>query len=233
MKRLFDPSIPELMDLPQEVSLELSRDLENLTSLNRHFGSHRLLLKFAKRWLRPGGEYRVLDLATGAGDLPRELVLWARAHGVRLSIDAVDFQKATLSIAQRKSLGFPEIRWREGDARSFDSGSRYDLVLCSLALHHFSDQDAVCILKRCAELSDKWVLVSDLERSYFTTFGIWLLTQFFYRDAMTRFDARLSAARAFSMPEMTALCRLAGWGNFESGRFLFSRQAVWMEREWR
>lgn len=233
MERRFDPSVPELMDLPQEVSMELQRDLENLTSLNKNFGSHRLLLKFARRWLRPGGEYRVLDLATGAGDLPRELVAWARARGVRLSVDAVDFQESTLSIARNKSSAFPEIRWWQGDARSFDSGSRYDLVLCSLALHHFSDQDAVCILKRCAALSDRWVLVSDLERSYFTSFGIWLLTQFFYRDAMTRFDARLSAERAFSMPEVSALCRVAGWRNFEAGRFLFSRQAVWMESEWR
>jgi len=232
LKRSFDPLIPERMDVPQEVSEELIRDLQNLVSLNRRFGSHRLLLKFARRWLRPGGDYKVLDLATGAGDLPRELVLWARRHGVRLSIDAVDFQGATLSIARDHSLEFPEIRWVEGDVRTFEPGRRYDLVLCSLALHHFSEDDAVRVLQRCAALSLRWVLVSDLERSLLTTFGVWLLTQFFYRDPMTRFDARISAERAFSMSEFTNMCRLAGWRDLDRGRFLFSRQAVWMEREW-
>lgn len=217
------------MDVPQGVSAELERDLQNLVSLNRRFGSHRLLQKFALQWLRPGKEYRVLDLATGAGDLPRELVLWARRRGIRLSIDAVDFQGATLSIARNWSSGFPEIRWMEGDVRSFDPGVRYDLVLCSLALHHFSEEDAVRVLQRCAALSQKWVLVSDLERSQFTTCGVWFLTQFFYRDAMTRFDARLSAERAFSTAEMFDMCVRAGWREFGSGRFLFSRQAVWMD----
>jgi len=232
-KRSFDPLVPERMDVPQDVSEELVRDLQNLVSLNSRFGSHRLLLSFARRWLRPGGEYRVLDLATGAGDLPRELVLWARGHGVRLSIDAVDFQGATLSIARDQSEDFPEIRWVEGDVRTFESGRRYDLVLCSLALHHFSEDDAVRVLQRCSALSLRWVLVSDLERSFLTTCGVWLLTQFFYRDPMTRFDARISAERAFSMSEFSQMCRLAGWRDFERGRFLFSRQAVWMEREWR
>jgi len=37
---------------------------------------------------------------------------------------------------------------------------------CTLALHHFSDDDAVRVLQRCRELSHKFVLVSDLRRSW-------------------------------------------------------------------
>ena len=217
------------MDRPQPVSLELEEDLTHLVSLNRRFGSHRLLLNFANRWLRPGGCYRVLDLATGAGDLPRELVRWARGRGVELSVDAVDFHPSTLSIARARSDGFPEIRWVEGDARTYDGGGGYDLVLCSLALHHFSEADAVSVLRRCAALSRKWVLVSDLERSFFTSVGIWLLTQFFYRAPMTRNDARVSAQRAFSKGELKRMAAAAGWGRFGYGRFLCARQAVWLE----
>ena len=236
MRRAFDPDQPELMDIPQGVSQELREDLANLVSLNRHFGSHRLLIQFAERWLLPGKSercYRVLDLAAGAGDLPRALVRWARSHQVQLSVDMVDAQGATLSIARESGSAFPELRYFEGDIRTFDPGQTYDLVLCSLALHHFSEADAARVLARCRELSHGWVLVSDLERSLFASFGIWLLTATIYREPMTRHDARVSARRAFSRKEFEDLAVAAGWSDFEYGRFLFARHAVWMQVEGR
>jgi 2-polyprenyl-3-methyl-5-hydroxy-6-metoxy-1,4-benzoquinol methylase len=231
MPRLFDPKQPELMDRPQPVSPELEEDLDHLVSLNRNFGSHWLLRKFARRWLKPQHTYRVLDLATGAGDLPRELVQWGRKVGVRIQVTAVDFQESTLSIAKARSVGFPEIEWVCGDILTYQGQGGYDLVLCSLALHHFSEEDAVRVLKRCSALSRRWVLVSDLERSLFASVGIWLLTQFFYRAPMTRADARVSAQRAFSRRELLGMASAAGWDSFKYGRFLYARQAVWMERE--
>jgi 2-polyprenyl-3-methyl-5-hydroxy-6-metoxy-1,4-benzoquinol methylase len=219
------------MDRPQPVSEELEQDLRNLISLNERFGSHRLLKYFAVRWLKPGGAYRVLDLATGAGDLPRTLVAWARKQDIQVSVEAVDFQPSTLAIAKQLSPGFPEITWRQADIRTIEASEPYDLVTCSLALHHFSEEDAVRVLNRCWALSRRWVLVSDLERSIPASIAIWLLTQFFYREPMTRYDARVSAQRAFSAREMLHLARAAGWSAFEHGRFLFARQALWGERE--
>ena len=97
--REFDPALRELMDVPQPVSRELEIDLENLTRINRNFGSYRLVRRFLRQWLEPGGHYRILDLCTGAGDIPRVMVDWARARHVTLAIDAVDFQPATVEIA--------------------------------------------------------------------------------------------------------------------------------------
>jgi hypothetical protein len=46
---------------------------------------------------------------------------------------------------------------------------------------------------------------------------------------MTRFDARLSAQRAFSFVEMRGLAIQAGWKNFSHKKFRFARQAIWLE----
>jgi len=78
VKRQFDPALPELMDRPQPVTPELERDLANLRSFNRWFGSHRLVRRFLQRWLRPNGTARILDVATGSGDIPRLIVDHAR-----------------------------------------------------------------------------------------------------------------------------------------------------------
>jgi hypothetical protein len=56
-----------------------------------------------------------------------------------------------------------------------------------------------------------------------------MLTELIFREPMTRFDARLSAQRAFSFAEMRELAIQAGWKNFGHKKFQFSRQAVWLE----
>ena len=96
MKRSFDPAVLEMMDRPQPVSPELERDLERLRQLNRWFGSHRLVSTFMRRWILPGARMRVVDLATGSGDIPRLLVDHARTIGAQIEVDAVDRQAATL-----------------------------------------------------------------------------------------------------------------------------------------
>ncbi|EDY16518.1 UbiE/COQ5 methyltransferase [Chthoniobacter flavus Ellin428] len=229
MKRAFDPQELELMDRPQPVTPELEECLRNLVSLNRFFGSHRLIRKFLAQWLVSDRTYRVLDLCTGAGDIPRLIVDWARQAGVTLRVDAVDASDSTLEIARRGAEAYPEIQFVKGDALKWESRETYDLVTCSLALHHFSDKDAVMLLRRCRALSNRFVLVSDLERTSWGAAGIRLLTALVYRQPMTRADANTSIHRAFSFPEMRALAEAAGWESFGHMRFLFCRQAIWLD----
>ena len=236
-ERDFDLSRPELMDQAELIegkpSPELERDLANLRWLNRRFGAISLLHYFLHRWLliRPAGEtpLRVLDLATGEGDLPRELVRWHRTHKIPVEIDAVDLNPATLEVARQRSIDFPEIRFHQGDIRTWGSGN-YDIVLCSLALHHFGDEDAVQVLRNARRLASRHLLVADLERSLLGAAAIWLLTALYLTESMTVHDARLSIRRAFSFRELRHLAKKAGWENFGHSKFPVTRQALWIDQ---
>ena len=217
------------MDRPQPVSPELISDLKNLRALNRFFGSYRLVRHFLRRWIRPNEKFRVLDLATGSGDIPRLVVDFARAVGATVTIDAVDFQESTVAIARELSTGYPEITYHCEDIQEFGALKNYDVVLFSLALHHFDERAAVNLLQRCRELSRGKILVADLRRGWLATVGVDLLTRTVFREAMTRNDALASAARAFSFAELEALAVAAGWNNFGHRRFPFARQAIWLE----
>ena len=231
MKRRFDPAEPELMDRPQPVTEELVSDLRNLRQLNRHFGSYALIEHFLQRWILPGTEMRVLDLATGSGDIPRLVVDYARKIGATVQVDAVDRQNSTLEIARGLSARYPEIDFVEADVLTFGEHTLpYDLVLCSLALHHFDEENAVLLLQRCRALSNRYILVSDLRRGPLASVGVYLLTALVFREPMTRYDARLSAERAFSFSEFRSLAERAGWRNFGHRKFRFARQAVWIEQ---
>jgi 2-polyprenyl-3-methyl-5-hydroxy-6-metoxy-1,4-benzoquinol methylase len=228
MKRKFDPAQPELMDRPQPVSAELERDLQNLRQLNRYFGSYAVVLRFMRRWIQPGDRLRIVDLATGSGDIPRLIVDLARKTGATVRIDALDQQAATLEIARKLSAAYPEISFVQANILEWQPAEPYDVVLNSLALHHFSEDDAVRLLRHCHELSRKNVLVSDLRRGLLATIGVYLLTALIFREPMTRYDGRASAARAFSFEELHALAHKAGWENFGHRRFRFARQGIWL-----
>lgn len=230
MKRSFDPAVLEMMDRPQQLSAELERDLKYLRQLNHWFGSHRLVMNFMRRWIKPGVRLRIVDLATGSSDIPRLIVDYSKSIGATVQIDAVDRQPATLEVARKLSVDYPEISFVEADILNWQPDEPYDIVLNSLALHHFSEDAAIQLLRRCRELSRSFVLVSDLRRSFFLKSGVYLLTALIFREPMTKFDARMSAARSFSFAEMHDLAQRAGWTNFHHGKFRFARQAVWLEK---
>jgi len=231
MKRSFDPTVLEMMDRPQAVSAELERDLERIRQLNHWFGSYRLIGQFVRRWIKPGDNMRIADLATGSGDIPRLIVDHARKIGAKVEIDALDRQSATLEIARKLSVAYPEISYQETNILDWRPAHAYDIVFSTLVLHHFSAADAVSVLQRCREASRDFVLVSDLRRGFLATVGVYFLTALVFREPMTRHDGRLSAARAFSFAEMHKLSERAGWKNFGHKKFRFARQAIWLERD--
>jgi len=229
MIRNFEESRPEWMDVAETASPELERDLANLESLNRRFGAHKLVLDYLTPVLERRQPLRVVDLGTGAADIPRAIVRRARELGCPIVITAVDRQQPTLEIAEKFSAGYPEIRFQRADFLTFAEGTIYDVVLCNLVLHHLDETDVIRLLRRCRELTKAAALVTDLRRSRLAQAGIFAVTELFYREPMTRHDARLSAERAFSYPELRKLATAAGWWGFRHKRTPFFRQALWMD----
>jgi SAM-dependent methyltransferase len=227
--RHFDPAITEMMDRSQPVSKELEIDLKNLEKLNQFFGSYALIRFFLRRWLSKGKSVKLLDLCTGSGDIPRFVVDWCRSNDVPIQITAVDQHPATLELAMRRSRAYPEITFAGANVLDFIPSAPVDLVFCSLALHHFSDEEAIVLIRQTGVMTSGNILFSDLERSDLGIAGIYALTALIFREPMTRFDGRLSMRRAFSFREMEKLARAAGWRRFGHRRFFVCRQAIWRE----
>lgn len=229
MIRKFDTAEPEWMDVAEQATPGLERDLLNLESLNRRFGACRIVLKKLSPLLRKREPLRILDLATGGGDIPRAIVLVARSLQCPVSVTAVDRQEATLRIAEKFSGDFPEIRYVCADILDFASDKPVDVAMCNLALHHFEESDVIRILRQCRLQAGRAALVTDLRRSLLAQAAIVGVTELFYREPMTRHDARVSAARAFSYAELHRLAAAAGWWGFEHRRCPFFRQMLWLE----
>jgi ubiquinone/menaquinone biosynthesis C-methylase UbiE len=227
MQRSFSESEPELIDLPSPDPRELRDELENLERLNRVFGATRAVLGMVRSLAGRAETFSVIDLACGYGDIPRAIANWARKAGKNCEILAIDNQPHTLSMAQGATRADQRIAYLRGDIRQPPLASAAaDIVLCTLALHHFSESDVAQILREARRVARRGVICVDLVRSRLAYAAVWGLTQFIMRARMTRYDARLSIRRAFTGNELRNLADTAGWTAYWHRHLPWFRQAI-------
>ena len=95
---------PELMDDPTLDAQQHRQALAGLARINRWTRSGRIfwpsLKRLTQQTKRP---LRVLDLATGSGDIPLSLTGIAQKQGVELVVDGCDVSDIALSVARQQS----------------------------------------------------------------------------------------------------------------------------------
>jgi len=212
--RRFDPDLPEMMDLPNPDACVLREDLGNLRLINRYFGGLRAVRKHAVGLMSKIDHSRtiqILDLATGSADHPISLVRTARALNRRIRITAVERSPLTLTVARERTENYPEIVIEEGDLLQLGYPPKsFDVVLCSLAIHHFSRPDAVRILKKMIQWSRVGLIINDLRRSWLAAWTAWIYTHVTTTNPMTLNDSYVSVLRAFTSRELQEMADEAG-----------------------
>lgn len=207
--------VPERMDLGEASEAELRANLTDLVQINRRLGGVRALRAHLLPRMRalharlPDRPLTVLDVGTGAADLPVEWVRWARRQGIHVRMLALDLHRPHLNLARSVVAGYPEILLVQADARSLPL-TPVDFVTCSLTLHHLSPDDGVHLLATAARLARHAVLVSDLLRSRATYWSFPLIASWMGWSPMTRHDGRLSIQRAYTLSEVRRLAEQAG-----------------------
>lgn len=210
--------VPELMDDPALDPAEHRRALAGLARLNRAGGSAGVLwpslAKLAADLKRP---VRVLDVATGSGDVPRQLLARAKRAGVALDIAACDLSPTAIAEAAREP---GPVRFFVHDALHDRLPTGFDAVTCSLFLHHLGEDEAVALLANMENAAGRMILVNDLARSRFNYGAVWVACRLLTRSPVVRFDGPASVRSAFTPQEALALAARAGLeGATVKGRF--------------
>jgi 2-polyprenyl-3-methyl-5-hydroxy-6-metoxy-1,4-benzoquinol methylase len=227
--RRFDPAVLEIMDRRGNDPELLRADLQVLESINRFLGGHRIALGYLDEFLRavPMSSLTILDLATGGADIPRTIVAWARRRNVRVEITAVDRNPEILRIAREHCAAWPEIHIEQHDLLALPYlPASFDIVLCSLTLHHFANADVVAILRRIHDIARVGCIVNDLRRNRIAICLSKLMARTMITNPIARFDAPASCERAFTVDELRALAAQAGVGDVAIRRHRFFRMAL-------
>jgi ubiquinone/menaquinone biosynthesis C-methylase UbiE len=205
---------PEWLDADDVPVQDLQRNLDDLRWLNRYLGSHWLLCAALQRiWRKVGCPryLRVLDVGTGAGDIPAVLTRWGKRRGVQIAVVAVDSHSGVLRyMCARPSLP-QSITCLQADGLRLPFRARtFDVVLCATMLHHLTWQQGIALLQGMAAVARHGVVVTDLVRSRLYYYAARLMLAVMACHDVTRHDGPLSVLRAYSIREVREMARLAG-----------------------
>jgi len=197
----------EILDGPPGDLEELSHSLRQVAQVNRWLGGARALKRHLAPAVRAGASLAVLDVGTGNGDTLCELGAWARRRGARWHAVGVEVSPWIARLARGRVDGVVR-----GDALRLPfSNDSFDVALCTLTLHHFSDDEAAVLVGEMARVSRDRVLVNDLERTPPNYWGARALAATLWRgNRITRHDGPLSVLRSFTPPELLEVGRRAG-----------------------
>jgi 2-polyprenyl-3-methyl-5-hydroxy-6-metoxy-1,4-benzoquinol methylase len=200
--------VPELMDDPALDPAEHRRALAGLVRLNRiSAGAGALWPAIANLAGELKRTVRVLDVATGSGDLPRELLRRANRAGVVLDVSACDLSPVAIEEAARQPS---TVRFFVHDALHERLPTGFDVVTCSLFLHHLSEDEAVALLANMENAAGRMILVNDIARSRINYCAVWVACRVLTRSRVVWFDGPASVRSSFTPREALALAERAG-----------------------
>lgn len=164
----------------------------------------------------------VLDIGCGGGDVPLDLQRRALKAGLKMNVTGYDFSPTVVEFARaqaaaRERNGGPNAGERRCKAM-FEVRDifvqpperRFDVVICSLFLHHLDDAHAETLLRTMAEAARRMVLVNDLVRSRLGYVAAKLALRLLSSNSIVHQDGPHSVARAFKLDELRRLIDDAG-----------------------
>jgi len=202
---------PELMDDPALEAGAHRRALRGLRRLNRLSSSAAIVWGEIADLLREGKPVRVLDLATGGGDVP--IALWRRAAklGLPLHVAGCDVSDVAVDFARGEACrAGADAEFFRLNALTDGIPGGFDVVTCSLFLHHLRDEQCVSLLRRMAAAARRRVVVNDLLRSPLNAALVWLGAHAVTTSRIVHVDAMRSVRAALDLETARKLADEAG-----------------------
>jgi len=204
---------PEIMDDPDLEAHRHMAALNGLSRINRVTGSvGEVWSAIAPLIGRDHREpLRVLDIATGGGDLPIGLSNRARRRGVPLEATGCDISDRALERARNRARRTgADVAFTRIDILTDDLPEGFDVITCSLFLHHLEPAEASLALEKMRRAARRLVVVCDLRRSRSGYALAWLGSRTLSRSDVVHTDALLSVRAAFTIDEVRRLADAAG-----------------------
>jgi SAM-dependent methyltransferase len=221
---------PELMDQPGLDAAQHAHALAGLRRINRVSRSAAIYWPELRRHATAGrgGPLRVLDVASGGGDVAIALARRAKRSRLDLRVEGCDKSIEATRIARDQAVARgAQVRFFTLDVIEADIPSGYDVIISSLFLHHLAEHDAVGLLAKMARAALQGILINDLVRGPLEYALAWAGCRLLSASPIVRHDGPVSVRAAFTIPEAHELAKEASLDGVQitrhwPGRFLLS-----------
>lgn len=195
---------PEIMD-DFHMEGEMLRDtLDQIARINRVLGGNRITLDGVQKLIaKAHGVVKIVDIGCGNGDMLRAL---ADRFKDSVELIGIDANAYTIAHAEKLSANYANITYQCMDImQDAFRELRYDVVLCTLTLHHFTTGEIKYLLRLFKQQASLGIVVNDLQRSALA-YRLFQLFAFVCRlGPMPSADGLTSILRGFKRKELTQL----------------------------
>lgn len=197
---------PEIMD-DFAIEGEMLQDaLDKIAKINRLLGGNKLTIQGVKKLISKTDKTKTItiaDIGCGNGDMLRVLSEFAEKHSLHFNLIGIDANPFTIQYAEDLSAHYPNISYLCQDIfnKKFEE-IHYDIVLCTLTLHHFKDEEILKLMTVFNNKATIGIVINDLQRSsiaYRLFQGLCWLSSI---NDMPREDGLTSILRGFKKSEL-------------------------------
>ena len=208
----------EIMDDFSLQGNELTAALDQIARINQFLGGNNLTLNGVKKLLKKADISKTItiaDIGCGNGDMLRMLSNYGQKNNINFKLIGVDANAFTINYAKTLSNSYPNIEYKCIDIFSEDFGAlQYDILLCTLTLHHFSNEQILNIITTFSKNAAIGVVINDLHRSKLAYRLFEIICSVFNLERMSREDGLVSILRGFKKNELEEFSKKLSLKNY-------------------
>ena len=217
-KTKFRTDNPEIMDDFAMKGETLKNALDKIAKINQLLGGNRLTLQGLQELLKNIDKTQIItiaDIGCGNGDMLRKLGDFAIKNQYNFNLIGIDANEFTINYAKKLSVNYFNINYI--CLNIFDkqfNELKYDIVLCTLTLHHFKNKEIDYLLNEFYTNSKIGIIINDLQRSIVSYRLFQLLCFVFRLDEMPKKDGLTSILRGFKKQDLLDFSSKLGFKNY-------------------
>jgi 2-polyprenyl-3-methyl-5-hydroxy-6-metoxy-1,4-benzoquinol methylase len=196
----------EIMDDFSLHGRELRAALDQIARINQMLGGNKITLDGIKEILKSDSRSKTIviaDIGCGNGDMLRMLADYGLKNNLNFKLIGIDANAFTVNYAKTLSNEYTNIEYLCLDIFSDEfSTIHYDIVLCTLTLHHFTNEQILNIITIFNKNANMGIVVNDLHRSKLAYRLFNLICILFNLSKMSREDGLVSILRGFRKNEL-------------------------------
>ncbi|QZK90382.1 methyltransferase domain-containing protein [Flavobacterium sp. CHNK8] len=209
---------PEIMD-DFALEGEILRDaLDKIAKINQLLGGNQLTLRGVQELIQLSKkeEIVIVDVGCGNGDMLRTLADFGINNNLNFKLIGIDANNFTISHAIQLSEKYTNISYRCEDIfKDSFKELKYDIILCTLTLHHFKNHEIEDLLKVFHTNSSIGIVINDLHRSPIAYRLFQGLCFVFQLNDMSREDGLTSILRGFKKEELIHFSKKLNFKNYK------------------
>ncbi|WP_235903526.1 methyltransferase domain-containing protein [Taibaiella lutea] len=195
----------EIMDDFSMDGEELKTSLDKIAWINRVLGGNNSVLDAVKSIAKkaPGRIISIADIGCGNGDMLRAVADMGRKENLHFRLHGIDANECTIQYGKELSAAYPEISYSCSNILHPDfEMDNYDIVLFTLTLHHFSDEEIISLINKTKANVKLAIIINDLERSNLSYLLFTWLSSITGLGNMNKNDGKISIKRGFKRKEL-------------------------------